>query len=507
MTESEQSSTEKTEKTGGGKRRVLVVEDSTLQREIISGFLHGNGFEVISARNGVEAISKIYLESPDIVVSDVVMPQLDGYQLCRLLKNDRVLNTIPVILLTSVAKQKRDKFWGLRAGADLYIMKDPSYFQSLLQSMEELLDKKREKITCIPVESEMQNGDVEGSNLTSQLNFLLDRLLFEQTLMNETKKLASLVHNRARCFNELAEFVESLVDYDCLCLSMVYCDTYEMNLYGTGEFSQEHLMAMKDAITADYGRIAILGEPRLYCNVMTIADSSMNGSSTDESTFQSSFITSLKVGNEYMGSLSIYSRGADKFPPDITNSITIIAQEFSPVLKLMLLYEENRMMAISDNLTKLYNFRFFQENFQKEIVRSKRYKLPMSVAIMDVDKFKTINDSYGHLTGDYVLQTVASLLKAGIRKTDVLARYGGDEFVLLLPHTDEKGGLILAERMRAQVETYQYSGLESHNVTISIGMACCSENYDDATMILKAADNALYESKNGGRNRTQVIAM
>lgn len=502
MAESEQTSLEKKDAGNLSRRRALVVEDSTLQREIITGFLQGNGYDVISAKNGVEAISKIYLEAPDIVVSDVVMPQLDGYQLCRLLKNDRVLSSIPVILLTSVAKQKRDKFWGLRAGADLYIMKDSSYFQNLLQSMEQLLAKKREKVTFRGVESDMQNGEMEGSNLTAQLNFLLDRLLFEQTLMNETKKLSSLVHNRTRCLNELAEFIESLVDYDCLCICMVHADSYEMNLYGTGEFCQEHLMTMKDVIASDYGRVTILGEPRLYCNVISVTEATVG-----DSPIQSSFITSLKVGNEYMGSLSIYSKGEDRFTSDITDSITIIAQEFSPVLKLMLLYEENRMMAISDNLTKLYNFRFFQENFQKEIIRSKRYKLPMTVAIMDVDKFKTINDSFGHLTGDYVLQTVASLLKAGIRKTDILARYGGDEFVLLLPHTDETGGLILAERLRTQVESYQYNGLENHNVTISVGMACCTENFDDATKILKAADGALYQSKAGGRNMTQVATL
>lgn len=156
------------------------------------------------------------------------------------------------------------------------------------------------------------------------------------------------------------------------------------------------------------------------------------------------------------------------------------------------------MQANTDGLTELNNHRAFQETLANELQRALRYKAPLSVLLLDVDKFKQYNDTYGHPAGDQVLKQVAAILSAGARNTDFVARYGGEEFVLILPNTESTGALELAERLRKDVETRK--GFE-RDVTISFGVATLSKEAMSAPELITQADKALYASKHAGRNR------
>lgn len=163
-------------------------------------------------------------------------------------------------------------------------------------------------------------------------------------------------------------------------------------------------------------------------------------------------------------------------------------------------------LAITDGLTGVYNRRYFQERFEHEFARALRYHLPFSCVLFDIDDFKEINDTYGHLVGDEILKEVVELMIVCTRHVDILARYGGEEFVILLPQTNVQGALIEAERMREHMETHVFSKLpEDKKITISVGVAGLDpEIMNVSNDLLHAADLALYEAKSNGKNRVVV---
>jgi diguanylate cyclase (GGDEF)-like protein len=167
--------------------------------------------------------------------------------------------------------------------------------------------------------------------------------------------------------------------------------------------------------------------------------------------------------------------------------------------------------AFVDDLTGLFNHRYFRENIRYEVERARRYNRELSVVFLDVDFFKKVNDTYGHPSGDVVLKKVASIIGESIRSADIMvrmdanpfaARYGGEEFVAILPETTVEGARVLAERIREAVEAttfHDVEGKEIHRITLSSGISCVCPS-DDATTLVTRADNALYKAKQGGRN-------
>lgn len=160
-------------------------------------------------------------------------------------------------------------------------------------------------------------------------------------------------------------------------------------------------------------------------------------------------------------------------------------------------------LAVTDGLTGLKNHRAFQEKLAEEFDRSIRYHKQLSLLLLDVDKFKHYNDTFGHPAGDQVLKVVAALLQETVRSSDFVARYGGEEFVILLPETDSEGAACLAERVRQAVASHSWTNRE---VTVSIGAAALRPACSSPAELLEQADQALYASKTGGRNRVTLFA-
>lgn len=159
-------------------------------------------------------------------------------------------------------------------------------------------------------------------------------------------------------------------------------------------------------------------------------------------------------------------------------------------------------IMVTDGLTQAHNRRYLTEQLDKELARSKRHGRPLSLVMFDLDHFKKVNDTYGHLAGDYVLREVASIVRQRIRANEVFARYGGEEFALLLPETDLKGAYTLAEDIRQRVAAHNFV-FEGHRipVTVSMGIGVATDDTHDAEDFIKAADAKLYAAKHGGRNR------
>ncbi|ACF14640.1 diguanylate cyclase [Chloroherpeton thalassium ATCC 35110] len=170
---------------------------------------------------------------------------------------------------------------------------------------------------------------------------------------------------------------------------------------------------------------------------------------------------------------------------------------------------ELNQMVITDEKTKLFNFRHFKQEFLIEVARAKRFNEPLSLIMIDVDKFKHYNDTNGHMLGDQVLIKVSALLKKECRETDVPARFGGEEFAALLPRTDAKEAFQVAERIRSSIETSEFENQKAQpggNLTASLGVATFPFDAYDAEALIIAADEALYRAKENGRNRVEVYS-
>lgn len=224
---------------------------------------------------------------------------------------------------------------------------------------------------------------------------------------------------------------------------------------------------------------------------------------------ESMMLLPLMRQGEMIGSLNMASCLAQRFSADRrTDFLERLAAVFAICLENALNHERLRLVGLTDPLTGIYNRRYFEKRCCEEVARARRHSVPLACMFLDIDKFKRINDSLGHLAGDEVLRVVAGLIKAQLRNNDVIARYGGEEFVVLLPQTTLQQACEIAERVRMAIAAGKLQALPEHSlaVTVSIGVAVTPENLpaDDRNIscnLLQVADQALYQAKESGRNR------
>ncbi len=203
----------------------------------------------------------------------------------------------------------------------------------------------------------------------------------------------------------------------------------------------------------------------------------------------------------------------DNVLDEIQHNIEEIIQSFpipddnklDVIKKINFMYSQTKYLSVTDGLTGLYNRRHFQCNFDREFLRSERYDSKLSLAMIDIDFFKQVNDTYGHGCGDYVLKEIAYLALQTFRKTDMVFRYGGEEFAVILTETDIQNAIIPCERLRKNVETYPfiYNG-QPFNVTISAGVCEKDSSILSAFDLFEKTDKALYQAKETGRNQVKA---
>ena len=175
------------------------------------------------------------------------------------------------------------------------------------------------------------------------------------------------------------------------------------------------------------------------------------------------------------------------------------------IKKINFMYSKTRHMSVTDALTGLYNRRHFEDNLEREFLRAVRYDNHLSFAMIDIDYFKQVNDTYGHSAGDYVLKEVAYLISQTFRKTDMVFRYGGEEFAVIITETPLSKAVVPLERLRKTVEenNFTYNG-QKIDITISIGASEVNEQTNTVHQLFELADKALYKAKENGRNRVVI---
>lgn len=214
----------------------------------------------------------------------------------------------------------------------------------------------------------------------------------------------------------------------------------------------------------------------------------------------------LKFHKDIVGVMNCSRRMKNSFTEEEMRLLTLVANQIALAVENAKLYTKTRELSVKDELTNLYNRRHFQYVMQMEWKRATRFKHPISVLMIDIDHFKTFNDAYGHLHGDKVLKMISSLLLKNIREVDTLARFGGEEFVALLPDTDKEGAIVVGEKLRRLVESEKFE--KEHEgmvpVTISVGISNFPSDAREFDDLIDHADLALYEAKDKGRNRVEV---
>lgn len=251
-----------------------------------------------------------------------------------------------------------------------------------------------------------------------------------------------------------------------------------------------------------YGAVAAEGKPRLITNIA--AEPAVQDRDIIAPDINSAIIVPFKSRGSLLGVLAAFRVKPNVFGQADMDLLVSVSEHVAVALENARLYDEIKLLAITDGLTGLYNHRHFRERLKDEFTRASRYSRPLSVVMIDIDSFKRYNDANGHPMGDMLLRTLADILKSGIRNSDMVARYGGEEFVVILSETHEDSAVKTAERLRLSVESHKFLKGETQpggRVTVSLGVASLGKDKGGPDELVKRADLALYKAKNTGKNR------
>ena len=475
--------------------KVLLVEDSETQLKFLRDGLAQNGFEVETAMNGAEAYKKLFEYIPDIVVSDIMMPVIDGYQLCRMIKNIDETKKIPVILLT-VLDKKIDSFWGKKAGAQLFLSKTID--------MNEFVKNINATLRRYPLTDEYKANIALKANsdnsAQTRLNNILNDLLLKSVFANEFRNLSDFLNYERILVEKLFSLMSSFVEYSVAGVFFASPDDYSENILYIDTLGRNINKSVLSDVQYDFFKK--MEEFKTLKNTKFEVVRILLGKETsyEFSDLKSKIIIPLMFDKKLIGGICFYTRQNMDYAS--FRYFDIMISELLAIFKMKYQYTEKEFMSVLDGLTGLYNRRQFEIGLEQEYNRTKRHPSDFSLAILDIDFFKKVNDTYGHQYGDYVLKTVASLMKQAFRKTDLLYRYGGEELIMIMPETNIEGAIIPVQRLRRMIEEYDfdYNGVKA-KVTASIGLTMNYQEFNSPADILKSADEALYKAKESGRNR------
>lgn len=448
-----------------GPMTILVVDDSATARKMIRQELTDGGYVVIEAEDGFSALAKaVASPRPDLITLDVEMPKLDGFATCRKLREERYARffadqknkMVPVIFVTSVDTLEARSL-GFQLGAIDFINK-PFAKGAILAAVNKILRPENllKGLTALVVDDSQ-----------------LVRNLVSKTLEQQGVKVLEAVNGR-EAFATAQNF------YSEIDLVVTDFNMPEMN-------GDELCHLLRRDLKMDQVPIIFLTARTEKEIILDI----FRAGATD-------YIIKPFVQEEVLARIKVHLE-VRRLLKELSAEVKIRKEAEQELRKLNQSLKE---MSIRDGLTGLFNHRHFQEQLHNAFLLARRHAGELTVAMLDLDHFKLVNDNFGHPFGDFVLKGFADIMKKLVRETDIVARYGGEEFVILLPQTDLKGGVIFAERLRKKAESHVYNdGLHAKQVTISIGLASFKDNKTrESGELLSFADQALYQAKAGGRN-------
>nr|WP_319388837.1 PleD family two-component system response regulator [uncultured Cohaesibacter sp.] len=451
--------------------RVLVVDDNPANVKLLEARLSAEYFDVLCASSGLEALEILSLNTVDIVLLDVMMPGMDGFEVCRRIKADPQMMHIPVIMVTAL-DQISDRVAGLKAGADDFLTK-PVNDLALIARVKSLV---RVKMMLDELRSRAHTSEQMGLDSSALLQRLMHheggQILLVDDSRSNSERIRKQVAGQFDLFleNDITAALRRCSDqtFDCLLINL-------------------------DMQT---------GDPlRLCAQVRSIESSRLVP------------ILILAQEADQKRIMRAFDLGVDDYVCQPVDKNELLARLHTQVLRkrytdaLRDSIQHTMELAIMDGLTQLYNRRYMTSHLNALLASAREKQKPLSVLLMDIDFFKSVNDTHGHDAGDEVLQEFSQRMRKNTRGIDLVCRYGGEEFVVIMPDTDHSLATVVAERIRKKVFEKPFiihKGRQMIDVTVSIGLASSSKGLETQDELLKRADQALYQAKHDGRNRVVV---
>ncbi len=439
--------------------RILVVDDIETNRRLLEARLSAEYFEVVEAEDGEAALKAARDHAPDLILLDIMMPGMDGFETCRRLKADPTLRHIPVVMVTAL-DQRDDRVKGLEAGADEFLTK-PVDDVALFARVRSLL---RLKVVMDELRLRESGDDVETKQVA-----VGGRIVVAGPDSKSSQRVANMFQTpfSARACSEPLEALRHARTADLIVIDLSHARFDGLRL------------AARIRSDAETRQTPILG--------------------IVESDDRAAMVRALDLGVT-----DVILRPVDPGELEARARTQVRRKAYADALRDRL--EESLEMAVTDALTGLHNRRYVVSRLRQHLDALERSGEGFAVALIDIDHFKRINDSWGHQAGDLVLKGFAERLRKELRAIDIAGRYGGEEFLIVFSGATATDALEASERFRAAMarEPFVVSGTgDPLSVTVSAGVTA-GEHGDDVEDIVARADAALYEAKSSGRN--QVIA-
>jgi two-component system cell cycle response regulator len=452
--------------------RILVVDDLLPNRRLLEAKLKAEYYGVTTAENGAIAIEMATANPPDVILLDVMMPEMDGFETCRRLKKNPKTADIPVVMVTALTDVS-DRVQGLNAGADDFLTK-PINDLALFARIRSLVRLK---------------------SMTDELK-----------LRDKTGEQLGSFHEENEKIKDISDAKIMIIDDDAVQAQQINTKLCELGM--SVQIVPDPATAVNMSETEDFDLIMV--------STQLEADDGIHLCThlrSQEKTRNTPLLIIIEEDNTDL-LIKALDMGINDYLITPIDSNEVIARARIQVRRkryqdaLQANQQESLEMAVKDGLTKLYNRRYFDTHLERMLKDSLDNNKPLALMIIDMDHFKSVNDTYGHQSGDEILKQLSVIIMRSVRPNDLVARYGGEEFVVVMPATDLRSAAVVAERVRKIIEAHEFiipvkpGKLKK---TISVGLSVAVPG-DVAGTIIERADKGLYHVKNTGRNKVAVYS-